>query len=570
MAYEEMTKHADKIFRIEIREITEKGVKEAFEQAIPFSKSNRGLYDAFLARRIGDRIVGYTLSPEASYDMRGKFSVGRVQSPAVRLVVEKEREIRNFKPEPYWRIYAWLAHQKKTLVAQHTKDRFKKKETADRVWEKVKAAKEAVTTKVTQKKVQQHPKAPFTTANLQATANAQLRMAPERAMKLAQGLFERGLITYHRTDSVRINPEFIAEIRAFVKDTYGKEYIPAKPKIHKSKNTQADAHEGIRPTKLHTLEQLAGIIQGEGLEADHQKLYELIFKRAVSSQMSSAVFDSTRLDFDINGEPFKATGRVMRFAGCLVLYQETEEKDEGDEPETAEPGNQQELPPLNKGDVLVKKKEQLEEKTTKPPPRFSEGRLVKELEKLGIGRPSTYASIMRTLKNRDYVRKEKGKLLATSKAERLVDYLASHHGWIIDYNMTRNMEEYLDKVESENADWHEVVRQMHTRIKEKLAEKSPPPTGPVDPTHPSQKQIDYAQDLAAKLKEEFPEELLTDRKGISQFIKKCRKEVLNITPLSVKQMAIITKHAESALADQVENGDYAAGRKFINDFFKGR
>ncbi len=569
MAYEEVKKIAKACFRLEIREITPKGVKEAFAKAIPFEKTNYGLYDAFLGRRVGDRIVGYTLSPRAMRTLRGSFSVGRVQSPAVRLLVEREREIRAFVPETYWKLAVQLRKEETSFLAWHTGDRFKEKPVADAIFGRITAATTAQVTDVKTREERRRPKAPFTTVDMQATANAQLRMAPEYSMKLAQDLFEHGLITYHRTDSVRLADDFITEIRTYVEGNFGKQYLPAAPNVYKSKNSQAEAHEGIRPTALQPVAEIAALMAGEGLTDEHRTLYELIFSRAVASQMTESIYDGTTVLFDVAGEPFKATGSVLRFDGYLKLYHELEAEKENDPDQdkaAEEDAENQQLPALAAGETVAKEKDLLEEKQTKPPARFTEGRLVKELEKRGIGRPSTYAAIMRTLKTRDYVNKQKGRLVATWKAEKLIDYLAARYQWIIDYELTRSWEETLDRVEEGKDHWQAMVKDVYTKINTVQPESaiSGPPR---PPGTPSPKQLSYARALSEQTGMPLSEEQLGSSKLISAFIDEARSKSRSVAPLSGKQMAVITKNAPPELVKQIEDGDVLAGRDFLDTFF---
>ncbi len=389
--YEEVKSVAKECLRMEIYEVTEKGLKESLAKAVPFDKTNRGLYSAFLGRRIGDRLVGYILSPIASKSLRSSYSVGRVQSPAVRLVVDREREIRAFTSALYWMLDIKLDKDGTTFVARHMKGKFEKKSDAETIIAAIKSESHALAEKVEKKEVKQSPKPPFTTVDLQAAAAVRLKFTPEQTMKLAQGLFDQGVITYHRTDSVRMDEAFIAEIREFLGKTLGSDYLPVKPNQHKSKNSQAEAHEGIRPTHMHSLAEIAAIIRKEGLTHDHGKLYELIFKRAIASQMAAARYDSTVMIFTVVSERFRASGRVLTFDGFLKLYAEIDEESEkkGDEDKL------QLLPPVEAGELVPKIEEILEEKKSKPPGRFTLGSLVKELERLDIGRPSTYAAITR-------------------------------------------------------------------------------------------------------------------------------------------------------------------------------
>lgn len=506
--FDEIRKTAKSCHRLELYEITQKGVDDAMKKSIPWASTNAGLYDAFLGRRVGDRVVGYILSPIASNALKGKFSVGRVQAPAVRLCVEREREIRNFKPEPFYVVAITLQKDEIRFTAAHRGGNFTDQAKAELILKAVTGATTAELLKVETKETKQNPKAPFTTVDMQAAASSQLKISPEIAMKLAQQLFEAGLISYHRTDSVRIADEFIAEIRAYMGKALPPAYLPKTPNIHKSKNSQADAHEAIRPTHLHRRADIPALIAKEGLGPDHERLYNLIFLRTIASQLSPAVYDSTTADLQCAGEPFRATGRVMKFDGFLRVYSEVKEDEEDDN---------QKLPPLVNGETLPKLGQELVEKKTKPPGRYSEASLVKALEKNGIGRPSTYASIMGTIKARNYIEIRKGRVHATEVAERLFDYLATAHPWVIDLAMTKKMEEYLDKVESEGAFWVEFVKGLH----ERMAFVRPVPrvaagAGGVFP--PSEKQLKYGEDLARKAGKPIPPEALISSKGMSAFI----------------------------------------------------
>lgn len=490
MIYDRIKDVAAECWRLELREITEKGIAEAMAAATLWEETNFKFYDAFLGRRVVDRLSGFILSPQASQTLKGKFSVGRVQSPGVRLVVDREREIRNFKPTTYFTISANLAGAEKTFTAQfdgyegETKS-FKTKEEAEAAIESAKLAKYATVESVEKKVVNRGAKAPFTTVDLQAAASISLSIAPEKAMQLAQGLFEAGLITYHRTDTVRLSDEFLHEASEFVIGSFGSEYVPEKPKKHTSKNSQADAHEAIRPTHLHPIDEIDAKIKEASLTADHAKLYELIFKRAVASMMADAKFDSTYYKFDIGGLPFKATGSVPNFSGWMALYQEETE----DEKEA-----EQSLPNLVEANNCEKQSIDIESKVTKAPGRFTEASLVKQLEKLGIGRPSTYAAIIGRIKSAGYVEIEKKKLKAMPTGEQLIDFLNNDgHSWIIDYDTTANMEEYLDKVAdgADGATWQELAKTTH----EKMGFITPKVR---EDRAPSEKQIEIAKSIAEK------------------------------------------------------------------------
>ncbi len=505
--HEEVKDVAKECLRMEIYEVTEKGLKESLAKAVPFEETNSGLYNAFLGRRIGDRLVGYILSPITSKSLRGKYSVGRVQSPAVRLVVDREREIRNFVSYPYWMLDIMLDKDGTQFLARHVRGKFEQIADAEAIIAVIQAQTNALAEKVVRKEVKQSPKPPFTTVDLQAAAAVRLKYAPEQTMKLAQALFDHGIITYHRTDSVRMDDAFIGEIREFLGKALGDEYLPPKPNQHKSKNSQADAHEGIRPTHMHSTAEIADIIRKEGLTQEHARLYELIFKRAVASQMAPARFDSTTMLFEVAGERFKASGRVLIFDGFLKVYAELEEENE----KKGEDDRLQLLPPVEVGELVPKLKEILDEKKTKPPGRFTLGSLVKELEKLGIGRPSTYAAITKNITDRGYVKEEKGKVVPMPPGETLIDYLRGQHGWVIDYELTSKMEGFLDLVVENKETWQRFCRGVHN----KMGFSIPPARSSGGP---SEGQMKYANDLAARNNLSIPEETLKSGKALSMWI----------------------------------------------------
>ncbi len=506
--YEEVKTVAKECLRMEIYEVTEKGLKEALAKAVPFEQTNEGLYHAFLGRRVGDRLVGYVMSPMASRRLQGTFSVGRVQSPAVRLVVDREREIRAFSTSLYWVLNIQLNKDGAVFQATHVKGKFEQKPVAEAVVEAIRAQSHAVAEKVEQKETRQMPKPPFTTVDLQAAAAAQLKFTPEQTMKLAQALFDHGLTTYHRTDSVRMDEVFVGKIREFAGVAFGAAYVPPKPNVFKSKNSQAEAHEGIRPTHMHPAAETAGVIGKEQLTAEHARLYELIYRRAVASQMAPALYDATVLVFDVAGEKFKANGRVLKFDGFLKVYAEADEEKE----RKGEEEKVQTLPAIAMGERVPKEKEILEEKKTKPPGRFTLGSLVKELERLGIGRPSTYASITKNITDRGYVKEEKGKVVPLPPGEALVDYLKAQHPWVIDYELTRKMEEILDQVVEHKETWQRFCKAVHNKMGYAV-----PPTRGVN-GGPSEAQLKYAAYLAGRDNVVIPDDILKSGKALSAWI----------------------------------------------------
>ena len=506
--YDAIGKVAKQCFRMLFFEVTEKALKESMAKAVPFEKINPGEYNAFLGRRVGDRLVGYILSPIASKDLHCKISVGRVQSPGVRLIVDREREIRNFKSTPFWILAIQLNKNDTSFLAHHLGGKFEQISDAQAIVTAIKGQKTALAEKVDKRETKQNPKPPFTTVDLQASAAVRLKFAPDVTMALAQSLFQSGLISYHRTDSFRLDADFITEIRTFVGKTLGPSYLPAKPNEHKSGKSQIEggAHEAIRPTHMHSSTEIAALIAKEGLTPQHAQLYELIFRRAVASQLAPALYDSTSYVFDVSGEKFKASGRVLKFEGFLKVYTETAEESGKKEEEV------QTLPAVAIGEHVPKEKEILEEKKTKAPGRFSLGSLVKELERLEVGRPSTYASICKVILDRGYVKEEKGKVVPLPLGETLIDYLAAKHQWVIDYDLTSRMEGFLDTVATNAETYQRFCKGLHA----KMGYMEPPARG--EGSAPTEPQLRYANSLAEKGSLTVPAEALVNSQVLSKWI----------------------------------------------------
>lgn len=566
--YEELKKKAKSIKRPEFHEITKNHIIEKISKAPDFENTNFGLFNAFLGRRVGDRIVGYIISPIASREVGGRFSVGRVQSPAVRLIVERELEIQNFVPTPYYVITAGIIKDGGIYNAIYEKQKIEGKKEAQGIFQDIKNQKIAIVEKIEKKKVKKSPKPPFTTSSLQQTASWALRFSPEKTMMLAQDLFESGLITYHRTDSTRISDEAIRGIRNLIRELFSEDYLPSKPRIYRSKNSQADAHEAIRITNFVNLQGQEQLIKEKGLSNDHFQLLKIIYERTLACQMEDAVFERTNVSLDINGYRFLLSGSVLYFKGYKGIY-DIEEEDE----------QLALLPSFKKGERLSIDSINMEEKFTKPPSRYTEGSLVKKLEELGIGRPSTYATIIKTIKDRGYVVKDGNSLKPTDNAFHLIEYLNGKYNWVIDYNFTKKMEEFLDKVEENKKDWKEFVKQLHekTKLREKsviskkmlnyaidLAKKHGKSIEEImdDPQKikefidnhaqkdPSEKQIAYAKALAEKTGLKLTEKELLDRKLLRKFIDRAKKESLKDYKLSDKQKNVLIKYGREDLLEK--------------------
>jgi DNA topoisomerase I, bacterial len=417
------------------------------------------LVDAYLARRALDYLVGFTLSPILWRKLPGSRSAGRVQSVALRLVSDREREIEKFRPDEYWSVEAQLAQNGKSFIARLFSVDGKKTDKLDiKTGDAAAALKKLIeagqfnVANVEKKPTKRNPYAPFTTSSLQQDASSRLGLSPSRTMQIAQRLYEDGLITYMRTDAVQMAPEGIAMARSVIGKYFGEEYLPEKARIYqtKAKNAQ-EAHEAIRPTDMFKRpEQL-------NLDADQAKLYGLIWKRTLASQMASAEIDRTSVDIAVNvpgrAVMLRATGSVVTFPGFLTLYG-VEAKSDSDEDDD----EGRELPPLKVGDKPELKKVEIEQHFTQPPARYTEASLIKKMEELGIGRPSTYAATLATLKDRNYVKLE-GKALHPEDRGRIVtSFLESFFARYVEYGFTAHLEEQLDQVSAGELDYKVLLR----------------------------------------------------------------------------------------------------------------
>ncbi|NLL18271.1 MAG: type I DNA topoisomerase [Clostridia bacterium] len=465
--------------RIEFNEITKKAIQEAVKKPRQIDEHR---VSAQQARRVLDRLVGYKLSPLLWAKVRKGLSAGRVQSVAVRLIVERENEIENFKPEEYWSLTAKLVKENKEhLLAKLFKDQkgeaihIASQAEMDRVMENLKDASYLVTS-VKKKERKRKPYPPFTTSSLQQEAYRKLGFVAKKTMRLAQQLYEgielgkkggtHGLITYIRTDSTRVANIAQDEARKYINDEIGPDYVPEKPNQYTTSGKKQDAHEAIRPTSvLRTPDSVK-----EYLSRDQLRLYRLIWERFVASQMSSAVIDVTTVDITANDYQFRATGSIIKFPGFLRVYGENHEED------SEESGF---LPELVEGEVLQLNRLEPKQHFTQPPPRYSEASLVKTLEELGIGRPSTYAPTIDNILNRGYVVREKKQFAPTELGIIVVDLLKEFFPEIIEIEFTANMEQKLDEIEEGELDWKQVIQEFYQPFA-KLLEHAEQEMGPVD------------------------------------------------------------------------------------------
>ena len=452
------------IERVVFNAVTKDAIREAMAHP---RQIDQALVDAYLARRALDYLVGFTLSPVLWRKLPGARSAGRVQSVALRLVCERELEIEKFVSREYWSLVAQLKTARdepfiaRLVGADGRKitrlDIGEGKEAED--FKKALDAAQFKVRSVEAKPIKRHPYAPFTTSTLQQEASRKLGLAPAHTMRIAQRLYEgvdiggesAGLITYMRTDGVDMAPEAIASIRAVIGKQYGERFVPKAPRKYtaKAKNAQ-EAHEAIRPTDASRLPKE----MARHLEPEQAKLYELIWNRAVASQMESAELERTTVDIDAKAGAraleLRATGQVVRFAGFLELYQE------GRDDEADEDGGR--LPRVEAGEPVTREKIDATQHFTEPPPRFTEATLIKRMEELGIGRPSTYASTVAVLGERDYVRIEKKRLVPEDKGRLVVAFLESFFARYVEYDFTADLEEKLDLVSNNEIDWKTVLR----------------------------------------------------------------------------------------------------------------
>ncbi len=460
------------IRRVEFHEITEGAIKEAFEHPRDIDLQ---LVDAQQGRRVLDRVVGYKLSPLLWKKVKSGLSAGRVQSVALRLIVEREREVQAFNPIEFWSVEANLeAAERKnanfvaTLIEQDGKKvEIPNGEVAGEITKQLQAATYKVSS-VNTREVRKYPAPPFTTSTIQQTASSRLGFSAKKTMMVAQTLYERGLITYMRTDSVNLSTQAVGAIRNYIEQQVGKAYLPGSPRFYKTKSKVAqEAHEAVRPTDIRLgSEQLKMM---DGMTRDHVRLYELIWKRALACQMSEAVLNQTTVDVkaENNGSKFllRASGSVIKFDGWLKAYGKGADEEEKDE-------KGQHLPVLNTDDRLSLLQLMPVQHFTEPPPRYNEASLIKKLEELGIGRPSTYAPIISTIQDRYYVEKMEKKFIPTPLGIAVTDFLLQYFPDIVDYDFTARMEDELDEIARGERRWQPTIEEFYTPFEKKLNEVS--------------------------------------------------------------------------------------------------
>lgn len=461
--------------RIVFHEITEEAIKAAMEQPRGIDQN---VVNAQQARRVLDRLVGYELSPLLWKKIRYGLSAGRVQSVAVRFVVEREREIEAFKPEEYWKIVGTFNKKSETQIFEAELSKFEEKkleitneDQAKGILQDIDGANYKVS-KVEQKEIKKNPAPPFITSTLQQEASRKLGFSVKKTMMVAQQLYEgidagegeTGLITYMRTDSVNLSDLAVKAARDVIIEQFGEKFALAEPRRYKGRKRAQEAHEAIRPVNFSLKpEKAAGF-----LDRDQARLYELVWKRAVACQMAQAILDKVATDIKAEGTgyEFRATGQTVKFPGFMEVYMEG--RDEGEEG-----GGMGEkfLPKLSEGEELDLKGLEDTQHFTKPPARYTEASLVKKLESEGIGRPSTYAPTISTIMARGYIEKEAKALKPTDLAMVVTDLLVEHFSNIVDYKFTAGMEDKLDKVEDGDVEWVPMIREFYGPFHENIEEK---------------------------------------------------------------------------------------------------
>ena len=443
-----------KVERVTFNQITKAAVQDAFQHT---RKLDAPLIEAYLARRALDYLVGFNISPVLWRKLPGSRSAGRVQSVALRLICEREAEIEAFEEQEYWSIEtllhsasgapftARLTHLSGNKLGKldiGSEDEAKK--AAERIKQKSLSIQ-----KIEKKQTRRNPSPPFITSTLQMEASRKLGMSASQTMRNAQQLYEAGLITYMRTDGTDLSPEAVAQARSVIKKDYGDQYLPDAPRLYKSKAKNAqEAHEAIRPTDLSK--------KTGGADEGQKRLYDLIWKRTMASQMENAVLDQMAVDISDGTDDvvLRANGSVVKFDGFLTLYHENKDDDDaGDEKDSI-------LPPLNEGDTTKLQEVRPNQHFTQPPPRYTEASLVKRMEELGIGRPSTYASILQVLRDRNYVVMDKKRFMPEDRGRLVTTFLQNFFTKYVDYDFTANLEEELDAIAAGEVDYKEALRQF--------------------------------------------------------------------------------------------------------------
>lgn len=456
----------DAPLRVVFNEITKPAIVDSFKEP---RELNMDLVHAQQTRRILDRLVGYQISPLLWKKVKKGLSAGRVQSVTVKLIIDREQEIKSFVPEEYWSITATLGEGKEQFQAQFhglgaEKLELHNRAEVDRILQKIQGGT-FIVQKVVKKERKRNPAPAFTTSSLQQEAARKLNFRAAKTMRIAQQLYEgvelgkegnMGLITYMRTDSTRISPTAVAEAQEYIINEFGEGYYPKEPRTHGNKANAQDAHEAVRPTSIYR--------EPERLKAhlsrDQYRLYKLIWDRFLASQMASAIMDTVSVDIEVNDALFRATGSTIKFAGFMKIYIEGTDDGQSEESNI--------LPPLVEGAEVLLNKIEEKQHFTQPPPRYTEARLVKTLEELGIGRPSTYAPTLETIQKRGYVTLEDKRFFPTELGEVVIHLMEEYFPEIINTKFTAEMEHNLDQIEEGDQYWRDVLKNFYVGFEKRL------------------------------------------------------------------------------------------------------
>ena len=455
-------------YRLDLREITPLGVKSALSN---LREVDERLYESFLARRVLDRLIGYLVSPYLSRAFKQPLSAGRVQSPALRLIVEREREIENFKPEVSYGLTLTLKKDGITFTSELYKKkgafRAKTKEELEEFYKKYVEGQRIYVEKVETKEVKEAPPPPFKTSTLIESAGKAFGFSAKETMFLAQRLYEEGYITYHRTDSTRVSPLAKEMARSFILENFGPEYSAQRQRRVSGKFAQ-DAHEAIRPTRLEE--------KGVGLPSRERMLYQLIWQRFLASEMANAVYLQVKAEIKTptlpQGFTFVFSGKKLLFPGFKVLFAPfCHPEPQGEGPSvsiTSNEGKVSQIPDLSENEELILVSYKIERHETKPPSRYTEESLIKKMESLGIGRPSTYATMLDILYQRGYIKKEKRELVPTELGKQVCDFLCQRTPFFMDYKYTAEVEEELDEIAKGGNSYDKVVKEVLEKLRECL------------------------------------------------------------------------------------------------------
>ena len=562
MFYEVIKNIAKSVKRAEFYEITQSGINKGIESAISFEQTNKYLYEAFKARSVGDRLCGFILSPKLMQALgeRKNVSVGRVQTPALLQIVEREKEIEAFNAldesqKIDFRVIA-NADIKGTKYILNNSQKFNTKSEAQDFLNALVECKEAIISKREKKEVKLSASKPFQAATLIQKANLIFGFSSETTMNLAQNLYEKGLITYHRTDAENLSLEFIAEVEAM----FGKEEWYQRREYKAGSQSQAEAHEATRITHTHRFEEIEAMIKNENLTKNHQELYTLIYLNSILSQAKDAIFEKLSFEFNIKGRIFSLSGRKLIYEGFKgVFKQVAQEENEESEEVTLDSIE------LNEGDKVAISSFEIKEVKKKAPSRYKESDFIPLLQKLGIGRPSTYASFVPTLLKREYIeiitKGKRQELKATNKGKKAIEALKSSDEWITQHEFTKAMEEVLDSITQGQSKYLDFIKPLHEKLGfERMETQSKAPTP---------NQIKLAQDLAKQMNLEVPKEVLDSMKMCSDFIESLKSKIPPKPP-SQKQIDLALKLSKDKGLELPKNYelDYKICSSFIDKAIK--